>query len=107
MKELVNKSELRMIVKEYEEYDIRRSATKEELISILDGEYSEEYRCPLVPIKKDMETYIQTNMTKMRTQLPDCTGKCTTFGCPDGIVINCHTKIKPLMEKTNGNTKNT
>lgn len=99
MKELVNKTELRAIVKEYEEVDIRRSATSDELIAILDTGYDPKYMCPLIPIKDKMETYIQTNIRKMRTQLPDCNGKCTTFGCPDGVVTNCYIKLKPLLER--------
>lgn len=99
MKELINKSELRLIIKEYEEIDIRRSATSEQLISILDDGYSPEYMCPLVPVKEQMEEYIQRNIRKMRTQLPDCNGKCTTYGCSDGVITNCYIKIKPLMEK--------
>lgn len=99
MKHLVNKTELRQIVKEYEEIDIRHSATPEELISILDDGFSPEYMCPLVPVKEIMEEYIQNNIRKMRTQLPNCNGRCTQFGCPDIVVINCYTKLKPLLEK--------
>lgn len=36
-----------------------------------------------------MEAHVKKNYTKMRTQLPDCTGKCTSFGCPDLIVQRC------------------
>lgn len=99
MKELINKSELRLIVKEYEEIDIRQSATSEQLISILDDGYSPKYMCPLVPVKEQMEEYIQKNLRKMRTQLPDCNGKCTEYGCPDIVVTNCYTKLKPILNK--------
>ena len=99
MKELINKTELRLIVKEYEEIDIRHTATSDELISILDDGYTPSYICPLVSLKEDMEDYIQSNIRKMRTQLPDCTGKCTEFGCPDAVVTNCYIKLKPLLEK--------
>ena len=98
MKDHVNKSELIVIIKEYEKVDIRRSTSKAELMSILD-EGSDGSTCSLVPIKSDMQTYIQNNIRKMRTQLPECTGMCTTHGCPDGVVVNCHLKLKPLMEK--------
>lgn len=99
MKELVNKTELRAIVKEFEEVDIRYSATKDELINMLDEGYVPSTMCPLIPIKEEMEEYIQDNMRKMRTQLPNCTGKCTEFGCPDIVITNCYTKLKPLLEK--------
>ena len=99
MQELVNKTELRTIVKEYEEVDIRESATTDELIHALDGNHSKKDYCPLIKYKKPMQEYIQRNMRKMRTQLPDCNGMCTTFGCPDAVVTNCYIKIKPLLEK--------
>lgn len=99
MKELVNKTELRAIVKEYEEIDIRHSATANELINALDSGYKPELMCPLIPIKENMEEYIQKNIRKMRTQLPDCTGMCTQHGCPDLVVTNCYIKLKPLLEK--------
>lgn len=100
MKQEVNKSELRAIVKEYEETDIRRSATVTDLLGIMEEtKEASEYECPLVPIKATMEDYIADNMRAMRTQLPECTGKCTTFGCPDGVVVNCYLQMKPLLEK--------
>lgn len=36
-----------------------------------------------------MEAHIKKYYARMRTQLPDCTGKCTSFGCPDLIVQRC------------------
>ena len=103
MKESVNKTELRMIVKEYEETDIRRSTKVSELISIAEGEteLDDEHKCPLSPIKETMEDYIQANIRSMRTQLPECTGHCTTFGCPDGVVVNCFIQLKPILNKEN------
>ena len=100
MKQEVNKTELRAIVKEYEETDIRRSATVPDLLSIIEEDkIPSDYKCPLVDIKSRMETYIQSNIRAMRTQLPECTGTCTTYGCPDGVVVNCYLQMKPLLEK--------
>lgn len=100
MKQEVNKTELRNIVKEYEETDIRRSAKVADLLAIMEGtKEAAEYACPLVPIKAAMENYIQANMRAMRTQLPECTGMCTNHGCPDGVVVNCYLQMKPLLEK--------
>ena len=98
MKELVNKTELRNIVKEYEEIDITDTATVTELLNMLDDGYKPEYACPLTPIKEEMEDYIQANIRKIRTQLPDCNGKCTEFGCPNIVVVNCYDKLKPILE---------
>jgi hypothetical protein len=43
----------------------------------------------LAPIRSRMESHIQRNIRKLRTQLPGCDGKCTTFGCPALIVVRC------------------
>jgi len=99
MKEQVNKTELIAIIKEYEEIDISRMAKTSSLISLLENGYTDQPICKLVPIKEKMEGYIQGNIRKMRTQLPDCTGHCTTYGCPAGVVTNCYIKLKPLLEK--------
>ena len=100
MKQEINKTELRSIVKEYEETDIRRSATVADLLAIMEDTKSvDSFVCPLIQKKAAMEDYIQSNMRAMRTQLPECTGKCTTFGCPDGVVVNCYLQLKPLLEK--------
>lgn len=100
MKDLANNTELRMLVKLYEEVDIRRSATIKELVATLENGYEDvSLVCPLVEVKETMETYIQNNIRKMRTQLPDCNGRCTNYGCPDGVVTNCYIKLTPLLEK--------
>jgi hypothetical protein len=98
MKELINKSELLLIIKESENSDISRMTTSNELISILEnGDTTRSKKCPLFSIKERMENYIQDNIRKMRTQLPNCTGHCTTYGCPNGIVVNCYINIKDLL----------
>jgi hypothetical protein len=99
MKDLVNATELRMIVKENEEVDIRRTKDRVSLVTILDEGPVSEDLCPLVEVKKPMEKFIQKNITKLRTQLTECTGHCTTFGCADGTVVNCYLKLKPLMKE--------
>ena len=98
MKNLANSSELRMIIKENEEADIRWTRDRKLLVRTLEEGYTPEMCCPLIDIKEPMEVYIQKNITKLRTQLPNCTGHCTTFGCPDGVVVNCYIKLKPLLE---------
>lgn len=99
MKDMINVSELRILVKENEEVDIRRIENRAELVRILEEGYEPKMLCPLVRKKEVMEDFIQKNINKLRTQLPECTGHCTTFGCPDGMVVNCYMKLKPLLEK--------
>ena len=94
MKLILNKSEMCMLVKEYEDSDISREIDTETLINVLkekDSPY--DYRCPLSDIKYEMERYIQNNIIRLKSQLPGCNGKCTTYGCPDGVVTNCHMQL--------------
>lgn len=46
-------------------------------------------RCPLEEKRSAMQKHIARNYARMRTQLPGCDGKCTTFGCPNLIVQRC------------------
>ena len=103
LKNLINSTELVELIKEDEFFDIRQTAGTEKLASILENgltpEDEDELYCPIFKWRMDMEAYIQKNMRRLRTQLPGCTGKCTEYGCPRGIVTNCYIKMKPLLEK--------
>lgn len=104
LKRLINKTEILELIKEYELFDIRSTVGIERLVSLLENglepEDEDSLYCPLFEWKIEMETYIQKNIKKMRTQLPGCTGTCTEFGCPRGVVTNCYIKMKPLLEKS-------
>lgn len=39
--------------------------------------------------KSTMEKHIQKYYRRLKSQLPDCQGKCTTHGCPDVVVSRC------------------
>lgn len=52
--------------------------------------------CILTSIRNDMEEHVQENMQSYRTQL-SCNGRCTTFGCPNLIVLNCYNGFKDYM----------
>jgi len=39
--------------------------------------------------KAAMEKHIQKYIRRLKSQLPDCTGKCTSHECPDIIVSRC------------------
>lgn len=54
-------------------------------------------KCPLEAIRKRMEAHIKANYRRLKTQLPGCTGVCTTFGCPDIIVQRCWEGSKEEM----------
>ena len=67
---------------------VGRQTPREEIYKILDGLESGGY-CPLEERRQKMESHIQRYYRRLRTQLPGCTGKCTSFGCPDIIVQRC------------------
>jgi hypothetical protein len=48
----------------------------------------------LEPKRAAQEAFIQANIRTLRTQLPNCNGRCTTFGCPDLIVLQCHRGLR-------------
>ena len=39
--------------------------------------------------KVSMEKHIQKYYKRLKSQLPDCPGKCTSHGCPDIVVARC------------------
>ena len=39
--------------------------------------------------KQAMEKHIQKYIRRLKSQLPDCPGKCTSHGCPDIVVSRC------------------
>ena len=43
----------------------------------------------LAPQKVAMEKHIQKYIRRLKSQLPDCPGKCSTHGCPDIVVSRC------------------
>lgn len=53
--------------------------------------------CPLEHKRIRMQEHIKKNYRSLRTQLPGCNGKCTTFGCPDLVVQRCWASFKDDM----------
>lgn len=45
---------------------------------------------PLEARRTRMQAHIQKYWARLRTQLPGCDGCCTTYGCPDLVVLNCY-----------------
>lgn len=89
----LNKSEAIDLLREEQRVNKSRANGVQHLIGELEGE-SRASDCPLEPRRLKMERHIQKYWTRIRTQLPHCNGKCTTFGCPDGIVVGCWLRFK-------------
>ena len=89
----VNVTELVEMARKAELGNSRRD--REDLYAALeDGEVTP---CPLDPIRARMQAHIKKNYRRLKTQLPGCTGECTTFGCPDLIVQRCWSGSKDEM----------
>lgn len=67
---------------------LSRTQPRTDLTAVLDGDASGT-ACPLTRKRVMMERHIGSNWSRLRTQLPGCNGKCTSFGCPDLIVQRC------------------
>ena len=87
----VNATELIEIARDAGLGNLTRSLTHEQLIAVLNG----DHRAPgttqdaLETKRAKMQNHIRVNWLRLRSQLPGCTGKCTTYGCPDLIVQRC------------------
>jgi hypothetical protein len=87
----LNKSELIQMARAAGLGNIGRNNSDEEIIEALVEATSPEEvpSCPLEGKRKKMEAHIMRNKRRLMSQLPNCTGQCTTFGCPDLIVMRC------------------
>jgi len=69
--------------------NLSRAATNEELEAALTDDVTEGLECPLEERRQRMESHITSNYRQLRSQLPGCNGKCTSFGCTDIVVLRC------------------
>lgn len=88
-----NKSELIQISREEGLGNLSRGNSSAALMDALMGEDAPQ-SCPLEEQRETMERHIKRNWRRIRTQLPACDGTCTTFGCPDTIVLGCWLKFR-------------
>ena len=89
----VNLTELVEMARKAELGNTRR--VREDLYAVLeDGDTAP---CPLEKIRKRMQAHIKKNYRRLKTQLPGCTGECSTYGCPDLIVQRCWLGSKDEM----------
>ena len=89
MYDKLNRTELVTIARMDGNGNVERLAPRKELIGLLSAEPSYVEDCPLEEQRRAMESHIEKNFRRLRTQLPGCTGKCTTFGCPEIVVLRC------------------
>jgi hypothetical protein len=89
----LNRTEIQELIREVDGENAYREAPRKELTDALD-ESGEIPTCPLEPHRQEMEQHIRKNYRRLRTQLPGCDGKCTTYGCPNIVVVRCWTGFK-------------
>lgn len=84
----MNRSELVQIARADGAGNVPRDASTRDLVDVvLTGEGAEP---DALDERRDlMEKHITRNRGRLLSQLPGCTGKCVTYGCPDLIVMRC------------------
>jgi len=92
MKNDVNRTEIASICREEGLGNVERMSDR--IYDVVMGMDDEDIPCPLEEHRSTMERHIQRNFRRLRTQLPGCNGRCTTYGCPELIVIRCWQAMK-------------
>jgi len=70
--------------------NVRRTQARDSLHALLEGVADPaDCVCPLEGKRSVMQQHIEQNWRRLRTQLPGCTGKCVSHGCPNIIVQRC------------------
>lgn len=70
---------------------LRRGLPREELLGVVSGVLAmkPEYLAGTKETRAMLESYIFKNYSITRSQLPGCTGKCSTYNCSDGRHAIC------------------
>jgi len=86
----LNKSELIQMARAAGLGNLGRNLSRRKIAEALVGaEAGEIEQDALQEWRELMEAHIDKNRKRLLSQLPGCTGCCTTFGCPDVIVARC------------------
>ncbi len=89
----VNRTELQKILREKSGANPFREAARLKIEDAIEAD-GEVPLCPLTAQRDEMERHIRKNYRRLRTQLPGCNGRCTSYGCPNIIVMRCWNGIK-------------
>lgn len=71
---------------------LRRGLDRRILISLVRGEMnpSPEHLSEIQKTRHSLELFIQQNWGKVSSQLPGCTGTCTTYPCSESRHAKCY-----------------
>lgn len=87
----MNLSEIIQVAREQGYGNLGRHLTRKEVIQVIDrgSPGTEVDECRLEGKRIKIERHIDRNRRRLVSQLPGCDGKCTTFGCPNLVVVRC------------------
>lgn len=88
---LCNESELLAIAWKQGLGRIRRGIGRSELIALVRGEIElrTDHLATTTETRRILQAFIEKNWGVVRSQLPGCNGKCTTFPCTEGKHALC------------------
>lgn len=95
-----NETELLWLARRQGIGHLKRGIPKQELVSIVGGyiEPGPHHFAETVVTRKMLEAFIQKHWGKVASQLPQCTGKCTTFNCTEGKHGTCFYPNRELVQ---------
>lgn len=94
-----NETELLQMAREQGLGILKRGIHKDILIAVITKQQNVDpsMLSETVDTRKRLETLIQGNWEKIRSQLPGCDGKCTTYPCSEGRHAACFWPNKDLV----------
>ena len=84
----MNRSELVQTARSAGLGNVSRDSSRESLVTLLLTEEGLSVDA-LQSRRAAMQAHIERHRNRLLSQLPGCSGRCTTFGCPDLIVMRC------------------
>lgn len=78
---------------------LRRGIPREQLIDLVRGVIpcSPEFLAGTKDSRRLLESFIEKHFEKVRSQLPGCNGKCTSFPCSEGKHAVCFTGNRDVI----------
>lgn len=92
----MNRSELVRLARDVGLGNVSRETSIPDLVEMILSEEGAEEDA-LGGKRQIMEEHIKKYYSKYISQLPGCDGCCTTYGCPDLIVMRCWVGFKDVI----------
>lgn len=100
---LLNKTELALLLKRQTGLVVKRSVSRERLIQLQEegGSLSPDEVSPTTESRRKLQMYIEKNWVGIQSQLPckgENKGRCTIYGCPEGRHVDCYLSASRHMK---------